>query len=68
MNKPSPKKTLISSTDLFPYLRKWGAFPLAQQSADAALIIVLSPGIYTLHLRGANNSTGEALVEVYELR
>ena len=44
-----------------------GAFPLTSGSTDAALIAVLPPGTYTLHLRGANQTTGEALVEVYEL-
>lgn len=44
-----------------------GAFPLTTASNDAALIAVLPPGTYTLHLRSADQTPGEALVEVYEL-
>ncbi len=38
---------------------------LADASKDAALLIQLEPGAYSLHVSGANNSTGVALVEVY---
>ncbi|MEY2504620.1 MAG: hypothetical protein QOG27_900 [Verrucomicrobiota bacterium] len=34
---------------------------------DAALITTLSTGNYTAVVRGANNATGQALVEVYDL-
>lgn len=34
---------------------------------DSALITTLSPGSYTAVVRGANNETGVALVEVYDL-
>lgn len=34
---------------------------------DSALITTLSPGSYTAVVRGANNATGLALVEVYDL-
>jgi hypothetical protein len=36
-------------------------------SADCALLATLTPGIYTAVISGVNNSTGVALVEVYEL-
>ncbi len=44
-----------------------GAFAFAAGSADAALIINLAPGAYTAQVAGVANTTGVALVEVYEL-
>lgn len=45
-----------------------GAFALAAGSQDAALLLLLAPGGYTVHVRGEGDATGVALVEVYELR
>ncbi len=42
-----------------------GAFPLEDGSDDAAMIIELEPGLYTVVTRGENLTTGVALVEVY---
>lgn len=42
-----------------------GAFPLAENSADSALLTPLAPGIYTILVAGLNGSAGEVLVEVY---
>ncbi|WP_414664622.1 choice-of-anchor tandem repeat GloVer-containing protein [Horticoccus sp. 23ND18S-11] len=44
-----------------------GAFTLPPTSTDAALLISLAPGSYTAQVNGANNTTGIALVEVYEV-
>jgi hypothetical protein len=44
-----------------------GAFALDTGSRDAALLATLPPGAYTVQVRGADNGTGEALVEVYEV-
>jgi len=44
-----------------------GAFAFAAGSQDAALIINLAPGAYTAQVSGVANTTGVALVEVYEL-
>ncbi|HEX2100568.1 MAG TPA: choice-of-anchor tandem repeat GloVer-containing protein, partial [Candidatus Synoicihabitans sp.] len=44
-----------------------GAFPLPANSADAALLITLMPGAYSAHVIGVGNTTGVALVEVYEV-
>lgn len=44
-----------------------GAFPLAADSRDAALLLALPPGSYTALVSGAANTTGVALVEVYEV-
>jgi hypothetical protein len=45
-----------------------GAFPLATGSKDAALLVTLQPGVYTAQVSGVANSTGIALIEVYEVR
>ena len=47
---------------------KVGAFALTNGSNDSALIATLPPGVYTAQIAGANNTTGVALVELYELR
>jgi hypothetical protein len=52
---------------LQPLARRVGAFELTAGSRDAALIITLAPGAYTAQISGAGGSTGEALVEVYEV-
>ncbi len=44
-----------------------GAFNLPAASLDSALLVTLPPGTYTAQVLGAGNSTGVALVEVYEL-
>jgi hypothetical protein len=44
-----------------------GAFPLVRGSKDAALIATLPPGAYTTKVTGVNDTTGAALIEVYEL-
>lgn len=44
-----------------------GAFALAADSADAALIINLSPGTYTAQVSGLAGTTGDALIELYEV-
>ena len=44
-----------------------GAFPLTSGGKDAALVINLPPGGYTVQVSGADGGTGVAIVEVYEL-
>lgn len=44
-----------------------GAFALADTSKDAGLLVTLAPGAYTVELSSANQSTGNALIEIYEL-
>lgn len=44
-----------------------GAFSLVPDSKDSALLITLPPGVYTTHVSGVNNSTGVALLELYDL-
>jgi hypothetical protein len=44
-----------------------GAFALANGSRDAAMIVMLPPGAYTVQLSGVNNTTGIGIVEVYDI-
>jgi hypothetical protein len=44
-----------------------GAFALPSGSKDAALLITLQPGSYTVVVTGVGNTTGVALVEVYDV-
>lgn len=46
-----------------------GAFALASGSKDAAVVVTLSAGAsYTAVVSGVDGATGEALVEIYDLR
>jgi sugar lactone lactonase YvrE len=76
----SPQVTLFDSTGksistnsgwgggsaLTAAFSKVGAFALPAGSADSALLVTLPSGQYTVQVSGANNSSGIALVEVYE--
>ena len=44
-----------------------GAFQLPVGSKDAALVVRLPPGGYTVQVSGAARTTGTVLVEVYDL-
>ena len=44
-----------------------GAFRLPHGSTDSALVVTLAPGAYTAVVTGRNNSSGVALVEIYEV-
>jgi hypothetical protein len=45
-----------------------GAFPFSAGSRDAALLITLNAGAtYTVQVSGVGTSTGDALVEIYEV-
>jgi hypothetical protein len=44
-----------------------GAFALTSGSADAAVLAELAPGNYTIQVSGANNTSGIALVEIYDV-
>jgi hypothetical protein len=43
------------------------AFPLEAGSADAALLLALNPGAYTVVVTGAADTSGVALVELYRV-
>jgi len=44
-----------------------GAFAFVPGAKDAALIVSLQPGGYTVTVSGADGGTGNAIVEIYEL-
>jgi hypothetical protein len=44
-----------------------GAFALPTGSRDAALLVTLAPGSYTVQVGGVGGTTGVALVEIYEV-
>lgn len=43
-----------------------GAFPLDPNSRDAALVLQLAPGAYSVQVTGAGGSTGTVLLEIYD--
>lgn len=67
-------QTMIGSNDdwgggaeLTAAFAKVGAFALPAASRDAALLATLQPGGYTVQARGVGGTTGEALLEIYEV-
>ena len=44
-----------------------GAFALKSGNADSAVLVTLEPGPYTVLLSGVNSTTGNCLVEIYEV-
>ncbi len=44
-----------------------GAFSLASNSADAACVVTLPPGVYTVQVADPANAGGVALAEIYEI-
>jgi hypothetical protein len=55
------------SAELSQAFKTAGAFPLTPGSHDAALVVSLSPGTYTVVITGVNNTTGYSMVELYDL-
>ncbi|MBM3853378.1 MAG: hypothetical protein FJ399_09505 [Verrucomicrobia bacterium] len=56
------------SSALAPVFSSVGAFALTEGSPDAALLVTLPPGSFTAQVRGRDGGTGEALIEIYEVR
>lgn len=57
-----------AAVELAAAMRASGAFPLNEGSTDAAVLVTLEPGAYTAVVNGgAGNTSGAALVEVYEV-
>ncbi|PTX96586.1 hypothetical protein DB354_07985 [Opitutus sp. ER46] len=44
------------------------AFGLAPDSADAALLVTLTPGLYTAQVQSKDGAAGLALIEIYEVK
>ena len=59
-------ETNANAADLLAATNKV-TFPLATGSKDAALLVTLPPGGYTVQVSGVADASGNALVEVYEL-
>jgi len=58
----------LGTVELTAAFASVGAFALpAATSKDAALVIQLAPGSYTVQVTGTANTTGVALVEIYEV-
>ena len=55
------------TTELTAAFSQVGAFTLPANSRDAALVATLQPGSYTVQVVGVGNTTGVAIVEVYEV-
>ena len=47
--------------------KRVGAFAFAAGSQDAALLVTLPPGAYTVEVKGKGTNEGVALLEIYEL-
>jgi hypothetical protein len=58
--------TTVALSTLTTTTASLGAFALASGSADAALLVELTPGQYTASAAGVNDGTGVALVELYD--
>lgn len=57
----------VTSDEIRGAASQVGAFALTESSKDAAILITVVPGSYTVHVTGKNNTTGVALAEVYEV-
>ena len=55
------------SADDLATMNSVGAFALSPGSGDAALVATLSPGAYTAQVSGVNNTSGVAILEIYDV-
>ncbi len=62
-----PVASAPNATALTAAFSAVGAFALPPDSRDAALLTTLPPGGYSVQVTGVKNTTGAALVEVYEV-
>lgn len=60
-------RTAANAPDIAAATALVGAFPLRADNPDAALLVSLRPGAYTVHLLDGGNAPGVALVEVHGL-
>jgi hypothetical protein len=79
---PDPKLEILTGTSVITSNNDWstnsdlaaftatsgsvGAFPLRPNSRDAALVVQLNPGAYTVQVTGVGTPTGVVLVEIYD--
>jgi uncharacterized delta-60 repeat protein len=57
----------VGTDELVLTAQQAGAFPLSPGSRDAAMIVSLDPGIYTVHGGAKDSQVGEMMIEVYIL-
>ncbi len=55
-----------NAADIKATASRVNAFNWADGSKDSALLVTLSPGLYTAQVSGASGDTGVALIEVYD--
>lgn len=55
------------AADIAAAAARVGAFAFAAGSQDAALLVTLTPGAYTAQVTGVGQTTGLAILEIYEL-
>ncbi len=58
--------TSANTSEITNVSQSVGAFALAANSADSALVLTLQPGSYSAQVSGASGTRGIALVEVYQ--
>ncbi|WP_221031561.1 hypothetical protein [Actomonas aquatica] len=65
----TPNQTVATAAEIAAAAQSVGGFPLTAGSQDAALIVTLNPGSYTVALAVATPDTapGNGLIEIYEL-
>ena len=56
-----------SGVSLGEFFEAAGAFDLEEGSKDAAMVLPLLPGLYTVHLVAKEGESGIALLEIYDL-
>lgn len=54
------------NTGVAALFTRLGAFPLGATSTDAAIVVTLKPGAYSLHVADGGTAGGRALAEVYD--
>lgn len=60
-------QTPASAADVLAAQTGSGAFAFTTGSKDATVVLTLAPGAYTAVVSGASDTTGVALVEIYEI-
>ncbi len=68
----APAEKIGSNDDwdssLAPVFVRASAYPYVVGSKDAAMLVTLPPGNYTIEVSDTSNMVGEALVEVYTIK
>jgi hypothetical protein len=64
---PVSTETVATAAQISAAATATGAFPFDAGSSDAAVLLTLQPGQYSAIVTGASNSTGAAMIEIYEV-